>query len=206
MTWTRTAAGTGVVTILALLLVVALAAPVAATSERHKIRIGPGSARFEGRDIDLKRGWGDARACVVWRQDGETDCFRTEQAADAAVHRREGLERRHAAAAAVTMAWVPDRRATGPGIVLAASCGNWLTLYEHSGFGGRSLRFRDRGYYQDLADWGFAAQTSSYRIGSCSASLRDSGWTAYPGSTAAHASASSMLPGWNDRVRYLRIN
>ncbi len=79
-------------------------------------------------------------------------------------------------------------------------------MYEHTGFSGRTLRFRERGHYQDLADWGFAGQTSSYRVGSCPVTLRDAGWTSYPGWTGAGASASSMSSGWNDRVRYLRIS
>lgn len=208
MSWTRTATGTGAVAILTMLLMAVTALPAVAASESHDRRNGAGQARFEGRTIDLKRGWGDAHACVVWTQDGDADCYRTEQAARAAVERHDRAEAR-TAAATWSMASSLDRRAMddpGPWALFASQCGDWLTLYEHSGYTGRTLRFKDRGYYQDLADWGFANQTSSYRVGGCSATFRDAGWDLYPGWTGPYASASSMSSGWNDRVRYLRIN
>ena len=215
MTWIRTATGTSAVTILTLLLVVALAAPAAAANDTQRRREAPGHATFEGRTIDLTRGWGDAHACVVWTRTGETDCFRTERAADAAVERRDRAEARTASAAMARTASARSIGAGGPSRGLGdadawaqvtSTCVDWLTLYEHSGFGGRSLRFRDRSVYQDLADWGFANQTSSYQVGGCATTLRDSGWVGYPGATGRYASGWSMASGWDDRVRYLRIS
>lgn len=207
---TRTATHTVVVTTLTLLLVAALSVPAAASGEAHRAR--PAAATFEGRAIDLTRGWGDARTCVVWNQDGETTCYRTEQAADAAVARRDRAAARAATgdpAVALpllvgTAVWTPW--ADVPQLQLASSCSGWLSLYEHNGYAGRSLRFRDRGYYQDLAAWGFANQTSSFQVGPCGVTFRDGAWTSYPGWTGPFASAPSMLAGWNDRVRYLRID
>lgn len=193
-----------------ILLLLALTMPAVAASEEQVSNLPPGQARFEGHSINLQRGWGDAHTCVVWNADGETDCFRAEQAADAAVQRRERAEARAATVqhATSTDAHGMDQQMTGevPLATAAAVCGSWLYLYEHVGHAGRSLRFRDRGTTQDLAAWGFASQTSSYRVGACGVVLRDAGGSAYPGWTGPHASASRMLTGWNDRVRYLRIS
>lgn len=211
VTRTRTAATTVVVATLTLFLVAVLTVPAAASGEAHRARHAP-AASFEGRAIDLTRGWGDARTCVVWDQDGETTCFRTEQAADAAVARRDRAAARAAMVDATTtapslVATSPrDRWSDLPRVQLTSTCSGWLTLYEHSGYAGRSLWFRDRGYYQDLAAWGFANQTSSFRVGPCGATFRDGGWSSYPGWTGPSASSPSMLAGWNDRVRYLRID
>lgn len=209
MTWTRTAAWTVAGTLPALLLVTALAAPVAAASN-EPTPDPPGQARFEGRDIDLERGWGDARTCVVWMQDGATECFRTEQAADAAMQRHDRVAAARTAAALATWSLAA---VAAPGtldrLVARAhrtrSCGDWLTLYEHVGYEGRSLRFRDRGFYQDLADWGFANRTSSYRVGSCPMTLRNGTWDLNPGPAVPFASVPRMAPGWNDRIRYLQV-
>lgn len=214
MTRMRAVTGTGAVAFIVLLLVSVLTTPAAAVTEKRGSKTPPGQARFEGHHINLQRGWGDARACVVWNSDGETDCFRTEQAADAAIQRRERAEHRASTAQPATWsgtAWSGsgglDRRvvAGAPLMTAASTCSSWLYLYEHVDHAGRSLRFRDLGTTQDLATWGFAAQTSSYRVGACGVLLRDGGGTVYPGSTGANATASRMLSGWNDRVRYLRL-
>lgn len=200
MTRMRSVTGNGAVAFIVVLLSAVLTTPAAASGNNGS-KNPPGQAQFEGREINLQRGWGDARTCVVWNEDGETDCFRAEQAADAAIARRERAEARPAMASTATGHL--DLRVAPAG--LATTCSSWLTLYEHSNHDGRSLRFRDIGSTQDLANWGFASQTSSYRVGACGTILRDAGGTSYPGWTGAHASASSMLSGWNDRVRYLRI-
>ncbi len=209
MTRMRAVTGNGAVAFIVLLLVSVLTTPAAAVTEKRGSKTPPGQARFEGHHVNLQRGWGDARACVVWNTDGETDCFRTEQAADAAIQRRERAERRESALRPATWSgsWGLDRRVADsvPLVAPASVCSSWLYLYEHVDHAGRSLRFRDVGTTQDLAAWGFASQTSSYRVGACGVLLRDGGGTAYPGWTGANATASRMLSGWNDRVRYLRI-
>lgn len=203
MTRMRSVTGNGAVAFMVVLLLAVLTTPAVA-SGKNESKNPPGQAKFEGRQINLQRGWGDARTCVVWNEDGETDCFRAEQAADAAIARRERAEARAATSPAIA-----SPLTGGPDQVVPAelsTCSSWLTLYEHTNHDGRSLRFRDLGTTQDLAQWGFASQTSSYRVGACGAVLRDAGGTTYPGWTGPHASASSMLSGWNDRVRYLRIS
>lgn len=215
MTRMQSVTANGAVAFMVLLLSVALTTPALGASEKKNgSKNPPGQAQFEGRQINLQRGWGDARTCVVWNDDGETDCFRAAPAADAAIARRERAEARaRPTAARVGWAAVTDAeglnpRSAPPATVeaeLTSVCSTWLYLYEHSGHGGRSLRFRDAGTTQDLADWGFASQTSSYRVGACPVTLRDAGGSVYPGWTGANATASSMAAGWNDRVRYLRI-
>lgn len=214
MTWTHPV--TAPIAVMTLFLLAVMATPVGAANEKQQRPTPPGHARFEGRTIDLTRGWGDAHTCVVWNQDGETDCYRTAQAADAAVDRRERAETKRAAqhaarmpGATIVSAAVTTRRAvpSHPPIALFASqCSTWLTLYEHPGFGGRTLRFRDRGYTQDLSWWGFANETSSYLTGACAATFRDSGGSEYPGYTGPNYGAYSMWSGWDNRVRYLRIH
>lgn len=217
MTRMRSVTGNGAVAFIVVLLMAVLTTPAVASGKSGP-KNPPGQAKFEGRQINLQRGWGDARTCVVWNEDGETDCFRAEQAADAAIARRERAEARAATRPAIASSLTGglDRGTTSPvapwraapNVVPAelATCSSWLTLYEHNNHDGRSLRFRDLGTTQDLANWGFASQTSSYRVGACGVVLRDAGGTTYPGWTGPHASASSMLSGWNDRVRYLRIS
>ena len=190
VTRTRPATSIGMVMSLVVLLI-AIALPAAAADRSATRTHHLGQARFEGRTIDLRTGWGDARACVVWHAGGETDCFRSDAAADRAVARRGRV-------VALTAMHEAQGQPT-------STCGSWLTLYEHVGHAGRSLRFRDQGTYQDLADWGFASQTSSYRIGSCATAMRDGGWTAYPGPTGPGDGAPAMVSDWNDRIRYLRI-
>ena len=80
-------------------------------------------------------------ACLVWRQGGVVECFRTTEA-----------PRRPGGAAAP-----PAGRRTTPtadaGRLLAASsysCSSSLRLYEHNWYGGRRLSFWDRGYWQNL--------------------------------------------------------
>ncbi len=214
-----TVTANGAVAFMVLLLSVVLTTPALGTSEKNGPKNLPGQAQFEGRQINLQRGWGDARTCVVWNEDGETDCFRAEAAADAAIARQERTEQRakeragaraaRVGGAAMTGAWGLDPGNSPPTTIqaqLTSACSTWLYLYEHDGHAGRSLRFRDTATTQDLADWGFASQTSSYRVGACPVTLRDAGGSAYPGWTEANTTASSMAAGWNDRVRYLRIH
>lgn len=212
MTRMRSVTGNSAVALLVLLLWAVLTTPAAGANGKGRSQGPPVQAQFEGRQINLQRGWGDARTCVVWNDDGETDCFRTEQAADAAVQRRQRAEARaHAGVAGPVSATAPmgtgldvEPRGTQPQMV--SICSTWLYLYEHQGYGGRSLRFRDTRTTQDLATWGFASQTSSYRVGACPVALRDAGGAAYPGWTGPHATAWRMASGWDNRVRYLRIS
>lgn len=206
MTWKRPATGHGAATILGLLLAASMAVPAVAEDEAQRTpETAPATARFEGRTIDLHRDWGAARACVVWSSDAPVDCYRTEQAADQAVRRREAQEARQASS--TQQADEPPGDEIEDAVsLLAGSCASWLTLYDGVGWSGASVRFRDRGYWQDLGRYGFAYRTSSYTTGACSVTLADAGWSAYRGYTGPYYSAYRMASGWDNRVRYLKIH
>lgn len=212
MTRMRSVTGNGAMAFIVLLLLAVVTTPAVGADGKSRSQSPPIQAHFEGRQINLQRGWGDARTCVVWNDDGETDCFRTEPAAEAAVQRRQRAEARartRVAEPVTASSAARSRLRAAPGTTqpqLASTCSTWLHLYEHTGYRGRSLRFRDTRTTQDLAVWGFASQTSSYRVGACPVTLRDAGGAAYPGWTGAHATSWSMAPGWDNRVRYLRIS
>ena len=169
-------------------VVVSLAVPAQAGAQtggddgRHTaalIERRPAIATFEGRRINLAEDWGDATACLVWRQGGVLECFRSEEALDA-------LEARLAPRRATTAA-------SSDGQLLAASpysCWSSLRLYEHNWYGGRRLSFWDRGFWQNLSLYGFDDQDSSYIVGGCYAHLAEhpdgGGWW-YPGPTYPYA-------------------
>lgn len=153
--------------------------------------------KFEGKLINLAESWGEAQACAVWDQADASQCFRTIAELDQHV-------------SAVTRA---QQKLIGTSdIRTMAACSTPLQLYEDSGFGGRVLRFYDRGIWQNLTNYGFNDETSSYRTGACSANLAENtngGGFYYPGSTSANVSSSCMCAGstgWNDRVSSIRVN
>jgi hypothetical protein len=144
------------------------------------------TATFEGKRVDLSRGWGAARACGVWQD--AVECFRTAGELD---RKAAGIAR--------------GRTAAG---VLAA-CSTPLQLGEHNELRGRVLRFYDRGYWQNLGAYDFNDKTSSYRTGACTAHLAEHNdgrgyW--YPGNTGPNHYEPSMRSGWNDRVSSIKID
>lgn len=155
-----------------------------------------GLATFEGTQIDLAADWGEAGACLVWQQAGGIECFRTEEEMDELAEQLEEAD------------------TLGGGFRISASqCSGWLRLYEHINYGGRVLQFRDRGFWQNLTNYGFNDKLSSYRVGPCGCHLAEhingGGWW-YPGNTSAGAVVSDMrqngrYPSWNDRVSSLYI-
>ncbi|MFP5319990.1 MAG: hypothetical protein ACLGI2_17075 [Acidimicrobiia bacterium] len=149
----------------------------------------PGSARFEGRQIDLRAGWGAARACMVWNEAAVVECFRTPEEMSA---REEALAAR-------------GGRRTGDSVTASStwSCSSPLRLYEHGYYGGRQLSFWDAGFWQNLGDWGFNDAVSSYRVGSCHAWMAEHSWGGgewYPGNTSPWVNSPTMWSGWNDRI------
>ena len=83
------------------------------------------------------------------------------------------------------------------------SCSSPLRLYEHSSYGGRQLLFFDRGYWQNLPDYGFNDQLSSYIIGGCYTYLAEhinGGGAFYPGPTWPWAGVPWMISGWDNRM------
>lgn len=96
-----------------------------------------GSTRF-----DMSHGWGSATACVVYSRT-TVRCYASYAEADKALG--------YSAAA-------------DPLVALAVpSCSSgWLCLYEDINGGGRRLQFRDE-FWNDLADYAFDGETSSWR-------------------------------------------
>jgi hypothetical protein len=141
-------------------------------------------ATFEGTTINLRDGWGAAQACT---SDGAvTTCYRSEAAMD-----------RAASAAARSIE-----------ITTFAACSSSLRLYRSTSYGGAVLQLTTRGSYINLSGYGFDNDTSSYKVGACSAGFYDGstgGAPSYPGSTGANASATSMVSGWDNRVSSVYI-
>lgn len=172
-----------------LVAAISLVLPISGLANNKAAPMPPGQALFEGHTIDLSKGWGDAHACLVARGAGVVECFRDQ----AELLARESQL---------------QQQSTSDPAVAASSCSTPLRLYADTSYGGRELDFYDRGYWQNLSDWSFDNQTSSYRVGACGVYLADGangGGSWYPGNTSAGASAASMVSGWNDRISSLYI-
>ena len=133
-------------------------------------------ARFEGRQLTLRLGWGGARVCVV-DQANTVTCYRTEDDAAAAT-----------AAADTTRSY---------------NCSYPLRLYDDINYGGRQLWFYSRGFWQNVGDYGFDNQASSFITGDCYAHLAEYPWGAgywYPGYTGPWGATSWVGDSWNDRI------
>lgn len=160
----------------------------------------PAIATFEGRAIDLSKDWEEAQACLVWRQGGVLECFRTPEALDARAARlsperagRPGSQ---------------DSADTTSSYASAYSCSSSLRLFDYSWYGGRQLSFWDRGYWQNLWDYGFDNRTSSYAVGGCYAHLADGAWGGgwwYPGATYPYAGEAVMQWGWSNAISSIYI-
>lgn len=178
----------------AALAATALVAPAAVAEELRAGALPDGHAWFEGQVIDLSDDWGDAKACLVWRDADTVECFRTDRQMDAAVDRIEDN---------TLTAQATDGFATA-----AAACSSWLYLYEHTYAGGRALQFRDRAAWQNLSAWGFSNRTSSFRTGACPValnSLANGGGAYYPGTTSAYHYERRLVSGWDNRISSIYI-
>jgi hypothetical protein len=150
-------------------------------------RSGPVVASFEGHSLNLASGWGDARACLIWRSRGIAECFRTE----AELGQREIQLRSLAASSTAT-----------------STCADPLNLYSGSYYSGLHLALWDEGYWQELSDYGFADLTVSFVGGPCGFHLADGDWGQgywYPGYTGPWASTTDM-GSWDDTVKSAYIN
>lgn len=110
---------------------------------------GASSAAYNGRTIDLSKGWQGAVACNVYTP-SRVECFDSVTEANRAVGDvTAGQETSFAAAASP---YCP-RRSYNPDTY-------WFCLYEHINYEGRTLRFADE-YWQSLYPYGFQYKTSS---------------------------------------------
>ena len=184
----------------AALLLVSAAAPAAAGSPLAGEGVAerqPVIASFEGRAIDLARDWGEARACLVWRQGGILECFRSAEELDArAAELSPGRSHQASAPTGDSAEWD------------SYSCSSPLRLYDYNYYGGRQLSFWDRGYWQNLWDYGFDDRTSSYVVGACYVHLAEhgggGGWW-YPGPTYPYAGEPVMAWDWQNTISSIYI-
>ncbi len=142
-----------------------------------------GLAEFEGRTIDLKEGWGDARACHV-DENLDVTCYRSEAQMDRAL----GLS-------------ATDRGGAPSEAHGFASCSSSLRLYWNSYYSGPVLYLTSRQSWITLSWFGFDNVTSSYKVGACSSLFRSGSHgtgSTYPGGTWAWAQRSTMGYGWDN--------
>lgn len=189
----------------AALLLTMIATPAQAGAQTRRDASQHARADFEGRKIDLAGDWGEAQACLIWRQGGVTECFRTTQELDA---REAALAPRRAASAPKTSASGQSDESDSYSYSYSYYCSSSLRLYEYNWYGGRRLSFWDRGYWQNLYLYGFEDMTSSYIVGACPVWLAEhadgGGWW-YPGPTYAYAGEPAMQWGWQDTISSIYI-
>lgn len=186
-----------------LALTFAVPAPVGAVPDGNAAGLErrPAIATFEGRQIDLAGDWGEARACLVWRQGGVLECFRSEAALDA-----KEAQLRGGRSARDGLNGGEDGATESEAFRSSGYCSSSLRLYEHNWYSGRRLSFWDRGYWQNLADYGFEDRTSSYIVGGCYVYLAEHAWGGgwwYPGPTYPYAGEPVM--GWQDVISSIYI-
>ncbi len=192
----------GMRALVAVVLLLAVPTPARGAPRSQGLDGGQGGAiaTFEGNKIDLAGDWGDATACLVWRQRGVMECFRSEAALDAR-EAQLGAGRPPTAGPPAEDSQTASRYA-----YYSSYCSSPLRLYEHPYYGGRRLSFWDRGYWQNLGDYGFDDQTSSYSVGGCYVHLAEhpngGGWW-YPGPTYPYAGDPWM--GWQDVISSIYI-
>ncbi|MEO6126561.1 MAG: hypothetical protein ABIR32_22900 [Ilumatobacteraceae bacterium] len=143
-------------------------------------------ATFEGHQIDLAQGWGEATACAV--TDTGTTCYRSEAEMDAA-----------------TKTPTPAT-STAEASATASACSSSLRLYDGTSFTGTVLSVSTRGSLLTLSTYGFDNKTSSYKVAACAAILYSGIQSGtYPGNTAANAQAASMQSGWDNVISSVLI-
>jgi hypothetical protein len=136
-------------------------------------------ADFEGRQIDLAKGWGDAQACLVLSS--TTHCFRT-------IDELTAAEKGFAAG---------DVGLVSP----AATCSTALRLYDGTYQTGSVLSIATRGQWINLGLYGFDNRTSSYRVGACAVELAsgtNGGGSRYFRCLNAYCEEDVMASGWDN--------
>lgn len=143
--------------------------------------------------------WGDAQACAVFSAT-DVRCYASEAAMEAAT-------------SAASQSGSGSDSLLAPTTLSTAVlyCANrsdlWLYLYEHGNYGGRVLKFRDAGLWQNLLPWDFNDKTSSWKNTTyCTVYLAEhenggGAWLTLP----ARSQSSYIGDAWNDRVSSLYI-
>ncbi len=145
----------------------------------------PSLASFEGATIDLRGGWGDAKACTS--NGTTTTCYRTEAEMDANTQASR----------------------VSSGVVIQATCSGTLRLYSGTSYTGSLLQLSTQQVYTNLSPYGFDNVTSSYKVGPCSSIFYDGAngsGSVYPGNTNANIQSPTMLGGWDNRISSIYIS
>lgn len=148
-------------------------------------------AKYGGTTIDLSKGWGTAKACLIWQQGGVSECFATAQE----FQTRKSALRASQGGAGFASPNVPQ-------------CASSLDLFTGAGFSGLELSLWDEGYWLNLSNAGFSKVTVSFSGGACSFHLAKGtfgtgNW--YPGNTNAFATAYDMGT-WDRTIQSTYIN
>lgn len=183
--WRATALAT-----IALTALTALSVVPATAASGQKEPVGK-QATYEGRTIDLGRGWQGAQACAAW-SDTDIRCYRSVED------------------------MIEDEGGGGNGDVgsqAKSDCpsgwfsNEWFCLFEFSNWQGRMLKFKDPNYCQYLYQYGFNNQAGSYAntladsVAVYDATYSCSNWLA----TFSGHSSSAYLNSLNDRISSIYI-
>lgn len=181
-----------VVTVLAIIIVavIGLQAPAGAQPVDPVPVQGTSQAQYNGRTIDLSRGWQGAVACNVYSPT-RVECFDTMTDANRAAGDLLPPQN-HTEGTVVALAEPAcPRRTINPDSY-------WFCLYQNIDYGGQTLRFADE-YWQSLHTYNFAWRTSSfYNRQSDGAMLGDGlGGVLH---VSSQTRSSNIGPNWNDRA------
>ncbi|MFG2226842.1 peptidase inhibitor family I36 protein [Streptomyces sp. NPDC048644] len=131
----------------------ALAGGIAVTGIAQTAQATPAAshgvlASYQGRTIDLSKGWQGAKACAVFAAD-DVRCYPTAAAADKASGYKVSTDALRRGAKADTTA-------------IPACANGWVCLFKNKNGGGRRLIFNE-GHWDNLDNYGFDNATSSWR-------------------------------------------
>lgn len=138
-------------------------------------------ANYKGKSINLTSSWEGAKACVV--ESAKINCFDSYAQANSFTRSSDSLQTNS---------------------LSASACGTWTYVYQYTNFRGRRLQFRDSGYWQDYATYGFRNRQSSWSNPRCKGVwLYDigTGQYYYEGPNARSAS----MGAWDNRADYIYL-
>ncbi|MFD8144084.1 peptidase inhibitor family I36 protein [Streptomyces sp. NPDC059708] len=136
----------------------------------------PVIATYNGRQIDLSKGWQGAQVCAE-ALNGQVNCFDTQSEANAAlVNENAAVAKRESAIGKTPGKGAPAQAPTGTNASGDCSFG-WICIWEHSDYSGRRLQWSEKGT-KNLSNWGFRDQASSgcvnrYQNGAALVDFRD---------------------------------
>lgn len=144
-------------------------------------------ASYNGGTIDLTQGWGTATVCAVTSTG--TQCFTTDSD---------------------YLSWLDSQpKASSQGVSPALSCSPGLELFQNISYGGRELTLNTPSIWLLLSAYSFADAVSSYKVGSCAATMTDGpngSGNIYPGATSPGSDVSWIGTAWNDRLQSVYLS